>query len=457
MTARLGAILKLRMISPVVFLLVAGCYVLIISRVRPIADDYCAGAASTAGILEYISHISQSWGGDYSQIVLNAILVGFPIANWPFFLLGFSTLAVSLLLVIAIFFKLSSWLTVSGKDLGTKKYKLAISSAILIFWNLFWSLPASLELGYQFNAFGMADKSFAGVFGWPTVIVQYIVVPFSIVLVFLVSGQQSKYRFYQLLAIGLFSGMAGYALALSLGITIGFLQILRRFRMRLLHFLILEFSLIFGVMVSLLSPGSRARSAILLAQDSASSQISLARWMFISTLEFFTSILNIGNFLVFIGTFFVFVFAGSKLLVAVDPVKLCKYLFVLGFFLLIYYAVISFSEYLTYEAFWHLLTYRSGLFFFWFMVGVLLAKAVLARKPNLTHSARRVWASGTLSLILLSVVAMSWDTNSSILNRGSVWTSSAVSLPGIADIEPRGAWVDLCWLRLKEARNLQNR
>jgi hypothetical protein len=143
--------------------------------------------------------------------------------------------------------------------------------------------------------------------------------------------------------------------------------------------------------------------------------------------------------------------------VAIDPVKLGKYLFVLGIFLLIYYNVISFSEYLTYEAFWHLLTYRSGLFFFWFMMGSWLAKEVLVRKPNRAHSARRVWAFGTLSLILISAIAISWDANSAVLNRGSMWKSNAAPLPGIADIELRGGWVDLCWVRLKEARNLQNR
>ena len=457
MTARLKVMLQSRFIYLLMFLLVASSYVFLILNVRPIADDYCAGATSVQGVLKYVVDITQTWGGDYSQIALNGLLVGYPIANWPLFLIGFPSLALSLLLLVAVFFKLYSRLAVDGTESWIKKDALAISSIVLIFWNLFWSLPASLDFGYHLNAFAMADKSFAGVFGWSTVIVQYIVVPFLIALGFLMSGQQSKGRFFQILTIGLFSGMAGYALAFSFGITVVLLQVSRRLRLSLSHFLVLEISLAVGVLVSLLSPGSRARSAILLAEDSASSQISFARWMFISALEFFASIFNFGNFLVLIATFLVFFFFGIKAVLAVDQVKLVKYLSVLGIFLSIYYGVISFSEYLTYEAFWHLLTYRSGLFFFWFMMGILLAKAVLARKPNLTHPVRKVWASGTLSLILISAVAISLDANSSILNRGIIWKSNAAPLPGIGDIEPRKGWVDLCWQRLKEARNLQNR
>lgn len=59
--------------------------------IRPIADDYCTGAGVSQGFWRYIYEISQTWSGDFSQIVIHAVLVGLPLANLPVNFLGFST------------------------------------------------------------------------------------------------------------------------------------------------------------------------------------------------------------------------------------------------------------------------------------------------------------------------------------------------------------------------------
>jgi hypothetical protein len=38
--------------------------------VRPIADDYCTGAGVAKGFWNYIFDISQTWSGDFSQIIV---------------------------------------------------------------------------------------------------------------------------------------------------------------------------------------------------------------------------------------------------------------------------------------------------------------------------------------------------------------------------------------------------
>ena len=445
-------------IAPILgFIAILSFYLILSTKIRPIADDYCAGAGSVDGIWNYIVGISQNWGGDYLQIFLNASLVGFPIANWSISMVGFTTLALSVVLLMVIQFQIFSFVYPHFESSRNKKNLLAGSTLILILWNLFWSLPASLKFGFYYEAYAMPEKSFSGVFGWPTVIVQYLVAPSLITVGLFFKYRETFFSTLILVTVGFLSGLSGYSLGLALIFTLIVLRANKRLPMNTIRFVALEISISAGLLLSFYSPGSRNRTQILFADNSSLTDTSIIRWVFVSLLEFFASILNIGNLIVLISTTLIFYICGLNLIKLVDFQKLRNLSRYMAVFLLIYYTSISFSEYFTYEAFWHLITYRSILFFFFTVLGLHLSTWLLNYESRRQLFHHRFLATNFLALGLSLAIICAWQANASLINRGNVWISSTAPLPGISDIEPRGNWVDLCWKKLQQSRILPDR
>lgn len=432
-------------------------YLFLSLNIRPIADDYCTAAGVKQGFWEYVYNISQNWGGDYSQIFLGALLVGFPLANWPIWTVGFTTMFFCMILLALLTLRISFWLSPGQLYEHSRKLPLIGISIILLLWNLYWALPASVKINHYYNAFAMSEKTFAGVFGWSTVIIQYLVIPLLISLSLFIRTRSTFLGLLIVFSIAFFSGMSGYALALSLSLSSVFFQLIQRLRMRGRNFLLIQAGLWLGILLSYFSPGSRARSAALFSEESATSQISLSRWVFISILEFISSIINLGTIGVAFISFLFFIIYQSRKSFVIDVTKLNALLLILSSFLCIYYAVISFSEYLTYEAFWHLITYRAVLFVFCFCLGLSLANFL--RVGNWFVIVQRY--RNFLEILLLTMVvlglACSLLSNNTIVNRAKIWSMTAAPLPGIGDIEPRGGWIDQCWQQLKKSRNISDR
>jgi len=428
--------------------------------IRPIADDYCTGAGVSQGFWNYIYEIPQTWSGDFSQIVIHAVLVGLPLANFPVNFLGFSTLVLSIYLLLAVSERIAFYLLKNKKQMS-KRNKFFAAALISLLWNIYWALPASLDFGFYYDAFGMSDKSFSAVFGWPTVIVQYLIIPLMAALFFLLWSQSVRKNYVLIFLIGLFVGNAGYAIALSLFLTFFTLQLIRKCRIDLINFLIVEISICVGVFASLLAPGSRSRTEALHAQHTGGDLEALPRWLFVTGLEFSASILSVGNILILFYSFFFFVLLKPNIQDHVDSTKLNSLLTRLLVFLLFSYFVVSLSEFLVYEAFWHLITYRAVLFFFWTLLGLKLASRFFAKQELQGSRAERVLlARSSIIVVLVSFVlaiTVSWKANSSLIERGINWQTSPAPLPGISDIDPRGGWVDLCWQRLKVEGDLPER
>ena len=123
--------------------IILGFFLLLAVSVRPIADDYCTGAGVTQGFWNYIYNISQTWSGDFSQIAVHALLVGLPLAHLPINFVGFSSLLLSVYLVIAVFDRI--WLhLLNAEELKlSKKNKYFAAAAISLLWNISSALPAS--------------------------------------------------------------------------------------------------------------------------------------------------------------------------------------------------------------------------------------------------------------------------------------------------------------------------
>ena len=124
-------------------------------------------------------------------------------------------------------------------------------------------------------------------------------------------------------------------------------------------------------------------------------------------------------------------------------------------FLIVYYLVISASEYFTYQAFWHLITFKMLLFIF-----IVLLAIILATQAQHNYSSRLVLGRrGSIALLTLfiTVLGASAPPFKSIQVRGNLWAEQSVPLPGISDISPKGGWVDSCWQSLREFRGWEDR
>jgi hypothetical protein len=441
--------------------IILGFFLLLAVSVRPIADDYCTGAGVTQGFWNYIYQISQTWSGDFSQIVVHALLVGLPLANLPINLLGFPTFLLSVYLLLAVFDRIWLYLLNAKEPKMSKINKFFAAALISWLWNIYWALPASLDFGFHYDAFAMSDKSFSAVLGWPTVIVQYLIIPLLAALSILLWAQKAPKGYILILVFGLFVGNAGYAFALTLFLTIFVLQLIRKWRMDLVRFWILEISICLGVFVSLLTPGTRSRNEALHPQDTGGDREELPRWLFVSSLELFASIFSFGNLFIFFYSFFLFVLLKPGIKDRLNEAKLNNLLIKCSLFLSISYFVVSLSELFVYEAFWHLTTYRTTLFFFWILLGLQMALRFFAKQePRGSRCERVLRARSSMVIVLTTVVlvtTISWKSNSSLIERAAVWETRSAPLPGLGDIDPKGGWVDLCWQRLKVERDLPER
>lgn len=425
-----------KLLSFFALLFVLSFYLFLSVNIRPIADDYCAAAGSISGVLAYMNNLTLTWSGDYTQVLFNGLLVAFPLSSLPIYFLGLLTLFLFVLLFLSILYIFNKNFTV----LTSKFSSFAVLSALVLsVWNIYWALPASLSRQNGYDRLLDAKESFSGVFGWPTVIVQYLIVPIFLVLIGLLRARNSKIGYLALITTGLIIGTSGYALALATLMSSVLFLFFRYTQFGRPKILMLNSGIFVGAMFSYFSIGAQIRSESLALQDP--SVKSVMRWLIVSFLEFTTAIFNVGIFFVvligflmsrLIYQFYSFEFKGINL------ETLFKFS---SAFLLVYYAVISVSEFLTYNAFWHLITFRSLLFFYFFFIGVYLGDRFRGIVSCLTNNQAAI----VTCCLLLSAFSAVYDTNASIVERRIAWHIGPAALPGIGDISPEGSWIDVCW------------
>jgi hypothetical protein len=421
--------------------LVLSYYLLLSVNIRPIADDYCAAAGSASGVFAYINNLALTWSGDYTQILFNGFLVAFPLSSLPMYFLGLQTLFLFMLLLVLllyIFYK-------NSKVPNIKFNSFAIlSSLVLIVWNIYWALPAALSGHSSYDRLLDSKESFSAVFGWPTVIVQYLTVPICIVLLGFLRIRNSKLGYFVLIATGLIIGTSGYALALAIVLSSSLFLFYRNNYLGVSKTLTLNSGVFVGATFSYFSPGAQLRSESFALQDP--SVMSVLRWLIVSSLEFTASIFNVGIFFVvlvgFLTSRFVYRIFSFRV-IGINSAALFKFS---STFLLVYFASISVSEFLTYNAFWHLITFRSFLFFYVFFVGVYLGKRFSGIASHIPD--KLVILVGCC--LLLSAFFAIYNTNSSIVDRRIAWSVGPAGFPGISDISPEDGWVDVCWDKISD-------
>jgi hypothetical protein len=422
--------------SVISLVLVLSYYLLLSVNIRPIADDYCAASGSTSGVLAHMHNVVLTWGGDYTQILFNGVLVAFPLSSLPLYFLGLQTLFLFILLILFLLYILYKDFKVSDCKFSSFAF---FSSVFLIVWNIYWALPAALSGQRGYDRLLDSKESFSAVFGWPTVIVQYLIVPICLAFIGLLRVRNSKLGYLVLITTGLIIGTSGYALALAIVLSSSLFLFYRNNHLGLSKTLMLNMGVFVGAMSSYFSPGAQLRSESFALQDP--SVKSGLRWLIVSSLELITSIFNVGIlFVVLIG------FLASRIVHQLFSYKVSSFDLESLFrysstFLLIYFASISVSEFFTYNAFWHLITFRSLLFFYFFSIGLYLGNRIRGITAHISNKL----AALMICCLLVSAFYAVYDTNSTIINRKVAWQVGPAWLPGISDIYPEGNWVDVCW------------
>ena len=438
-----------------IFLLFLLSYVYLSIHLRPIADDYCVAAGATNGFFEHFQRVVSTWSGDYTQIFFSYLLVASPVAFGPMFLVGVTTLLFSVFLLYLVVI-ISVQIVLPEISFGRDKQLICGSLALLLMsWFIYWALPASINTYGKYQSFLSARENFSSVFGWPTVIVQYLVVPLLLIILSVQLRKNGSIITFFHGFLGFLIGTSGYPLALAIFVTIPILMLIKTLTVKPLRLVLLLVGIFVGVCLSFFSKGALKRSAQFLNADSHSNLVSLPRSVFVSLVEFLVSILNLGTIALFLIVFTSVVFVLRR------PVAQAKISIrsgsILSFsiFLIAYYFAISASEYFVYPAYWHLITFKTLLFVYIVLLAVILAVRGKRYSSINRINCRRGWIAFLCTL--LTALGASSLSYHSVLVRGNLWAEQSAELPGISDISPRGGWVDLCWQDLREFRGWEDR
>ena len=438
-----------------IFLFILLFYVTLSIHLRPIADDYCVAVGAASGFFDHFQNVISNWSGDYTQIVLSYVLVASPIAFGPTFLVGLTTLLFSVFLLLLVMARALQIVLPEISSEKDKKLLCGLSALLLVCWFIYWALPASINTYGRYKSFLSASESFSSVFGWPTVIVQYLVVP--LLLIVLAAQLQRNNPILTIFhgALGFLIGTSGYALALTVFATTTILILIKTVNFKPLRFALLQVGIFVGVFLSFFSKGSLNRATQFLDSESNKSFVSLSRSAFVSFVEFLVSIVNLGTFTLFLIVFtFVTLIIQGRVTLVLSPIR-SKFILSFSIFLMFYYLAISVSEYFVYPAYWHLITFKTLLFVYIVLLSIIFADRCQRITSMIGVSGRRGWIA--LGCVILMALGASAPSYKSVLVRGNLWVEQSAQLPGISDISPRGGWVDLCWQTLREFRGWEDR
>ena len=250
--------------------------------------------------------------------------------------------------------------------------------------------------------------------------------------------------------LGFLLGVSGYALAISVFIFLILGNFHNMFLVSKKVFFVLVTAIFFGVVLSLSSSGARSRATIFEGTLSKILDSDLIiRWSLVSFAEFITSFANLGVLLVFLGTIVIMQFSSLRGFVVIKRFRLAQHLRYFFLFLCLYYSVISFSEFLIYEAFWHLITFKVLVFAFVSMLGLFVSVSY----PVNSKLLRNTFIKRGILTIFLACLVFTVKIDMTIIARGLVWNNGPSPFPGISDISLTNTWIDVCWENLKDIRS----
>lgn len=423
---------------------------------RPIADDYTIGVTAENGLIDSLMTWWQDWSGDITAQFFNTLLVGIPLQTLPWsFASAVPFLASSFLVAAA-----ATWMVTSGNAAtnspGWKSTVLVLYPIFLVMWWGFWWLGTlTTDVDQNLNPYPR------GIAFWQNLNAQYVFTPVALIwlwLWLLMKGSRAPRSSIGLAAIylvlGVASGMALPAFAASSGILI-LMVLLGSWLMGNLpskaqtgRWLAAWSGILIGGVLSHYSPGSQIRATVLPSPAIDNNLIS--RLIFLipeGVVDFWGCLTDVGSFAlaaVIGGVAYILCY----LKVRFNAKRLFLYSIGLLAFALIMAVVSQLAVPFSYDAWWHLTSIKTII---WFGVGtfsVSLATYIHTRRSQPIFLTVAVFmAFAGLILAGASVVKM----NSEVLLRLEAWNKGPAPISGaISDIEE--SWVRTSWLELNANR-----
>ncbi len=429
------------------------------TSLRPISDDYCHGAEATAGFFGAVSSWLQGWVGAFFPVVTGVLFVGLPLAFLPFGIssfIGFALAAASVGFMAVLAFRIR-WK-------GEVVRNLAMVAVVTTFWILHLRVLQIIGTRPGDDPRETVNHQLAEILThWQTVNVGYVLTP-AISLILLGYGlvgafSRPLFRLFFVFFGSLLAGQSGYVLGGSLMVVFVILIVLdwtkseKRWRGR---FLVGFCGTFFGILLTLIFPGTYARSDALGVSNSANLPIAL-RAMPHGISQWFAELFSFGSVIVlFMGAFLFILFRGT-----LDSYpKGAWFGFIPRFLLLtsaVFYIVNEAAEVFAYDAFYHFVPARVMTFVALILLGIgamkwSIDKASVTRALPISVSALQIGAIALATWLLAISAAVLWVN---IQERADLWSEGPASFDFLGDREED--YVDRCWAELEKFTSAKSR
>ena len=455
--------IQARLVLNIVFLVVLGCVISVLYGahwLRPAADDYCS--AWSAGLYGVFGSVVAAWSsinGFATSGLFGNFWVGWPLIYLPYSLSSaIPFLAAALGIGLAVLFIVR---TLKQQKILPSCYLVLLVS--FLWWVFLW-IAESFK-GFIGAPITVAEQQLQlltyGLTYWQTLngmyVLQEVCVLIGIAILSKYVDSKALPVSVGVLCLGLFSGMTGPTLALSLILfaiaylgyrcfTACYISLALYF-----NFGIFIFSTLIGLLATLfLSPGNQNRKVTIGAHYDLSI-LGLANA--INDSFQFGMTLWIAS-LFSLGAFFAFIFTASycflsRPLVEISPVKLLHISLMLAIFALLQIIVNRFSEYFAYQGYWHFVSALVCIF-----ISIILGGASLGLFLSQKKLLEKTQSIAILFLLATSAIAISsnYSMLKSMHERGGKWSGGAAPVLGVTDIEE--PWVRACWVQVHNLRSL---
>ena len=431
-------------------------------RLRPLADDYCQGAEIAAnGLFAYVEGTWRRWSGDLAVVFLVGALVGLPIAHLPFAVVS----------LIPLLFVVSSFGALVWRQ--ARRYVSRGESTLAAFvvsGLLFGAWPLN-EVG-NLGGIGIGapirinPTPALSLFSWGTTLIVYLFPYICMLALFCrlaISVSSDCGYLRHILVNMLLAGIVGFSGLVVAATSVGGMLLIALINLRSVTLVRKSSSIaspilttLSCVFVAFQSPGLTARREAvgLVAADSFSTWGDWIPWVGNSLVELVQgAILNFAGLVIALSSWllfrnFKFVARRSETSFKRD---VRRSFLVLSFLLPGHVLVVAVSEAFSYRAWWHYIP-MEFLTSIWFgLLGGVLASL---QEPARMHSNLyfgRIGLVVTFGFLFFSAGAMSADVE----KRFSEWNVGPAPSVGASDIDEE--WVEACWVRLGERRELPGR
>lgn len=423
---------------------------------RPIADDYCLAQAAGKGFFGSLSFWFTTWSGDVTARVSDYVWVGFPLVALPWGVASALPFVATSAALTAVVLAL-----LAGGASGALRAQapwLFLVPILPVAWWAYWWIPVRVgAMRSDGSGDGLTVDLANSITTWQTVNSAYVLLPCVLLLLLLVARpilrRSWKISVPVFLALGFVIGTAGLVLAgatlLAISAAVVAQVALRlRWRTAVLPAVALCSGLLVGVVISYLSPGSRARAEIL-AENPALDPVTLSSlwdWVFPQAIgEWLSGLVNWGSLLAFVlvgGMGFLATRAGLR----ADVVRLERVSAGLVGFSFLLSLTNRASEAFAYPAFWHQISTRTFIFLALSLLAVSVGARLATFKQGFLVIVPAVFALGLVAAAT-SMVTLS----GSVQERFSRWEAGPAPLGSISDTAE--SWSAECWTDLTRLRD----